>query len=76
MAAVTVASACLQKGTVAEGLANIPSRGNPRTLKVEHPSGHLPVVEKTKNDGSTDWFATPRSARKLMDGMVYPRKDA
>lgn len=75
MAAVTVASACLQKGTVADGLASAPQAGNPRTHQVEHPSGALPIVEKVAADGSTEWFASPRTARKLMDGMVFPHPD-
>ena len=75
MAAVTVASACLQKGTIADGIAASPLSDNPRTLQIEHPTGALPVVEKTKPNGSTDWFATPRTARKLMDGTAYPREE-
>ena len=74
MAAVTVASAALQRGTVADGVAAAPAPGNPRTHKIEHPSGHLPVVEKTLASGATDWFATPRTARKLMDGFGFPRE--
>ena len=75
MAAVTAASACLQKGTVADGIAATPCDNVIRTHHIEHPTGSLPVVERTLPNGETDWFATPRSARKLMDGTVYPREE-
>lgn len=74
LGAVSVATACLLPGSPAEAVAELPEDTN--LVRLEHPSGvfdarvdvrpgnGLPVVEKA---------GIVRTARKLMDGFVYPR---
>jgi len=68
--AVSVATACMVPGSVAEGIAQVPT-GARRTLSVEHPTGEFSVVYRMNGDviAST---AILRTARKLMDGLVFP----
>ena len=50
LAAVTVATACVLPGSIAEGIAVVPA-GPVRTLPVEHPSGEFSVgLEKAAGD--------------------------
>ena len=69
LGAVSVATACLTKGSTAYGLANKGS-GSPRSLKIEHPTGQMTVVA-TLNGPAITSAAILRTARKLMDGTVY-----
>ncbi|MEN0001371.1 MAG: 4-oxalomesaconate tautomerase [Pseudomonadota bacterium] len=68
------AGSCLMApGTVAEGLADVPT-GNPATLRLEHPSGMIDVVmDVTAENGSFDLRSAGllRTARKLMSGHVH-----
>jgi 4-oxalomesaconate tautomerase len=72
LGAVSVATACVMPGSVAEGIARIPA-GSPSVLSVEHPSGEFTVtLEVSTADGS---FSVGRSgilrtARALMRGEV------
>lgn len=69
LGAVSVATACLTKGSTAYGLANRGS-SSPRSLKIEHPTGQMTVVATL--DGPTITSAAIlRTARKLMDGIVF-----
>ncbi|MEQ8741630.1 4-oxalomesaconate tautomerase [Parasphingorhabdus sp.] len=70
LGAVTVATACLIKGSPAAEVAVIPD-GVIKTLSVEHPGGELTCVLTTSDDGQVLSAALLRSARKLMDGIVY-----
>jgi 4-oxalomesaconate tautomerase len=72
LGAVSVATACVMPGSVAEGIARIP-HSSPRVLSVEHPSGEFTVTLEVT--GSGDNFTVGRSgilrtARALMQGQV------
>jgi len=68
--AVSVATACLVKGSVAQGVAVIPE-GRTKTLSVEHPTGEMSCVLTLGGDGEVVTAALLRTARKLMDGVVF-----
>jgi 4-oxalomesaconate tautomerase len=70
LGAVSVATACLIKGSPAADVADIPD-GAVKTLSVEHPGGELSCVLTMGNDGKLLSAALLRTARKLMDGIVY-----
>ena len=69
LGAVSVATACLTKGTVAEGLAEF-DRTDLMTLAIEHPSGEMTIMGRTENGQLVD-IEVLRTARKLMDGAVF-----
>ncbi|MEL6236556.1 MAG: 4-oxalomesaconate tautomerase [Pseudomonadota bacterium] len=71
LAAVTVATACLIPGAVGAGLAHIPE-GSPKTLAIEHPTGALTVLAHLDPEGQIACAEVLRTARKLMDGVVFP----
>ncbi|WIY26085.1 4-oxalomesaconate tautomerase [Parasedimentitalea psychrophila] len=71
LGAVSVATACLIEGTPAQKLANT-GQSLTRTLPVEHPAGEMTVVAKLDQAGGVTSTAILRTARKLMDGEVYP----
>ncbi len=68
--AVSVATACLIPGSVAAALARLPA-GLRKTLSVEHPTGEMSCVLDTDASGRVMSVALLRTARKLMDGMVF-----
>lgn len=70
LGAVSVATACLLKGSVAAEMASIPE-GQSKTLSVEHPSGEMSVIAQTDARGAVSGAAILRTARKLFDGMVF-----
>jgi 4-oxalomesaconate tautomerase len=70
LGAVSVATACVMPGSVAEGIARIP-HGSPRVMSVEHPSGEFTVTLEVTGSGES--FVVGRSgilrtARALMRG--------
>lgn len=67
-AAVSVASACLLPGSVAEGVAQVP-QGEQLQLSVEHPTGEFTVNLQTDN-GALGSCGLLRTARLLFDGQV------
>ena len=71
LAAVTVATACVLPGSVADGIAVMPP-GNPRTVSVEHPSGEFSVELETDpaNPQTVTRAALLRTARLIMRGEV------
>ncbi len=69
-AAVSVATACLIEGTPAAQLAVIPA-GPRKLLSVEHPTGEMSCVLEVDSDGNVTSSALLRTARKLMDGVVF-----
>ena len=71
LAAVTVATACVLRGTVTEGIARIPD-GTPKTVSVEHPSGEFSVeLEIDPQDPQNVMRAALlRTARLIMRGEV------
>ena len=70
LGAVSVATACLLPEGPAARLAHLPG-GRRQTLSVEHPTGEFSVVADVE-DGRIGRVAVLRTARKLMDGMVFP----
>ncbi|MEZ5743272.1 MAG: 4-oxalomesaconate tautomerase [Sphingomonadaceae bacterium] len=70
LAAVTVATACLLEGSPAAQVAAIPD-GKRKTLSVEHPTGEMSCVLEVNDAGEVVSSALLRTARKLMDGVVF-----
>jgi 2-methylaconitate cis-trans-isomerase PrpF len=70
---VCVASACALNGSIAWDLADLPF-GNPRTIRIEHPSGQIDVRLETRGQGCDLQVVSAgllRTARKLMSGEVW-----
>ena len=70
LGAVSVATACLLKGSTAYDLANR-GEGKERSLSIEHPTGEMTVLATLDKQGGIDSAAILRTARKLMDGEVF-----
>jgi 4-oxalomesaconate tautomerase len=70
LGAVSVATACLIQGSSVEQLATIPE-GNLKTLSVEHPTGEVSCVFALDADGGIVSASLLRTARKLMDGVLF-----
>ena len=70
LGAVSVATACLLAGSPAAQVAQIPD-GRRKTLSVEHPTGEMSCVLVTDDTGAVVTAALLRTARKLMDGVVF-----
>ena len=70
LGAVSAASACLTPGAVGADLAAVPD-GSAKSLSIEHPTGEMTVVVHVEG-GSVVRAEVLRTARKLMDGLVFP----
>lgn len=70
LAAISVAAACLLAEGPARQVAR-PGQGNPRRVRIEHPAGHLDCHVRLGDDGSIIEVAVVRTARKLMEGLVF-----
>lgn len=70
LGAVSVATACLIPGSPAAEVAQIPD-GSRKTLSVEHPTGEMSCVLEVDDAGNVATAALLRTARKLMDGVVF-----
>ncbi|MGZ3172220.1 MAG: 4-oxalomesaconate tautomerase [Croceibacterium sp.] len=70
LGAVSVATACLVPGSPAAEVAQIPE-GRRKFLSVEHPSGEMSCVLEVNDAGEVETSALLRTARKLMDGIVF-----
>lgn len=70
LGAVSVATACLLGKSPAHNLANV-GQGTQRDLAIEHPTGEMTVVATLDDTGVVASAAILRTARKLMDGVVY-----
>jgi 4-oxalomesaconate tautomerase len=70
LGAVSVATACLIPGSPAAEVAQT-GTGSRRTLSVEHPSGEMSCVLELDDSGAVHSAALLRTARKLMDGLVF-----
>ncbi|MBF9060447.1 4-oxalomesaconate tautomerase [Rhodobacterales bacterium HKCCSP123] len=68
-AAVSVAAACGLEDGPAAALAVLPGDG---VFRVEHPTGAAEVVVERDARGAITGAGTVRTARKLMDGLVFP----
>jgi 4-oxalomesaconate tautomerase len=77
LAAVTVATACVLEGSVAQGLALVPA-GVIKQISVEHPSGEFSVELETDpaNPQTVQRAALLRTARLIMRGEVMVSKSA
>ena len=71
LAAVTVGTACVLEGSVAQGIAVMPD-GNPKTISVEHPTGEFSVELglDPANPQNVTRAALLRTARLFMRGEV------
>jgi len=79
LGAVSVATACVLEGSVANAIARIPksmdSNDDGMRVSVEHPLGETSVVmDVSDQDGEIDVkrAAVVRTARKLFEGRVFP----
>lgn len=70
LGAVSVATACLIEGSPAAAVAQIPD-GSRKVLSVEHPTGEMSCVLEVDEAGEVRTAALLRTARKLMDGVVF-----
>jgi 4-oxalomesaconate tautomerase len=70
LGAVSVATACLIEGSPAASVASI-AEGLNLTLSVEHPTGEMSCVMELDEHGNVVSAGLLRTARKLMDGMVF-----
>lgn len=70
LGAVSVATSCLIPGSSAAEVADIPD-GSRKTLSVEHPTGEMSCVLELDDHGAVKSAALLRTARKLMDGVVF-----
>ena len=70
LGAVSVATACLIRGTTAYDLANR-STGSQRALSIEHPTGEMTVLATLDATENVTEAAILRTARKLMDGEIF-----
>jgi len=72
LGAVTVATAAVMPGSVANRYARVPP-GSPKTISVEHPSGEFSVVltMNPANPAEVLQAALLRTARLIMRGEVY-----
>jgi 4-oxalomesaconate tautomerase len=70
LGAVRVATACLIPRSPAAEVSDIPE-GSRKTLSVEHPTGEMSCVLELDDMGAVKTAALLRTARKLMDGVVF-----
>jgi 4-oxalomesaconate tautomerase len=70
LGAVSVATACLIAGSPAAEVAVV-APGARKTLSVEHPTGEMSCVLEIDASGTVTSAALLRTARKLMDGVVF-----
>ncbi len=76
LGAVSVATACVLKGSVADGVASVPgfSGSGAVQLDIEHPTGFFTVDMDVVSDADglkVRRSALLRTARKLMEGQVF-----
>lgn len=70
LGAVSVATACILPGSVAEGLAVV-SDGSTKAMSVEHPSGEFSVELELDAGGQVARVGLLRTARLLSRGELY-----
>lgn len=70
LAAVSVASACLLLEGPARKYA-VEGSGKERSMSVEHPTGEFTVIARLDEAGELASAGVLRTARKLMDGIVF-----
>ncbi len=70
LAAVSVATACTIPGSAIAAIASLPADGR---YSIEHPTGSAEVLIEIDGQGAVTSAGTLRTARKLFDGLVFPR---
>lgn len=70
LGAVSVATAACMPGSVAYDIAKRDT-GLTQNISIEHPSGEMTVIATLDQTGSVAQAAILRTARKLMDGVVF-----
>lgn len=70
LGAVSVATACLIPGSPAAEVAVV-TQGRRKMLSVEHPTGEMSCLLEVDDSGAVVSAALLRTARKLMDGVVF-----
>lgn len=70
LGAVSVATACLIDGSPAAAVAVVPD-GSRKMLSVEHPTGEMSCLLELGANGDVASAALLRTARKLMDGIIF-----
>lgn len=70
LGAVSVATACLLEGSPAAAMAKLPE-GASKVIGVEHPTGVTECVVTVDEAGQPVEAGMLRTARKLMDGVVF-----
>jgi len=70
-AAVSVATACTLEGSPAAQNCTLPAAGNQHAI--EHPTGVMDILIDRDEAGKVVGAGTLRTARKLFDGLVFPR---
>ena len=73
LGAVSVVTACILEGSVADGIADVPE-GNPKQMSVEHPSGEFSIsldIERVDGKLTVKRSGLLRTARLLSRGKVY-----
>lgn len=70
LGAVSVATSCLIEGSPAAAVAAV-GDGSTKSLGVEHPTGVTECVVKVDANGAPIEAAMLRTARKLMDGVIF-----
>ena len=70
LGAVSVATAACMPGSVAYDIAKR-DKGLTQNISIEHPSGEMTVIATLDKTGSVAQAAILRTARKLMDGVVF-----
>ena len=73
LGAVSVATACLSPRTVASKLARLDTSNESR-VSIEHPSGEMTIIGHLAG-GKVVRADVLRTARKLMDGVVFPKQE-
>ena len=71
LGALSVATSIATPGAIGSDVAHLPD-GTPKTLEIEHPTGQLTVIAHLES-GQVTRAEVLRTARKLMDGLVFPR---
>lgn len=74
LGAVSVATAARLVGSTAHAVA---TKASGNTIRLEHPTGHFDAVVEIAGDGADVEIRRAgivRTARKLMDGTVFPRE--
>jgi 4-oxalomesaconate tautomerase len=79
LGAVSVATACMLKGSVANQVAGITAIPNEMNVEVEHPTGFFTVqmeIDSTGPELKITKSALLRTARMLMSGDIYVSQEA